>query len=308
MDIYQRIWDADQAGSGIQALLPGQPKDPQRGYVVVDEKREASPQHHLMSEFLIPDAKAKTYLLARRLFNNYTLDQTKRENDKPEESDEVHDLLDAIVQSPPMDVARQFIEEQSGARISPFRFYQMLHQVWFTRFDSGENYDLSGFEHIVIGEQKEGKVQGYHFWYKYLLDDGLVTTEGSPLGDHITYMGAKDEGPRVPECVTIAYKWDAFDYESGQTRPLIKPIGGFFVGPSIEGLMALVMARFALEARAPKQAIINSALYNLQLYRSPSGRELRTCYPEFVRVVGDNEASAPAPAPPQPAPPQPVTP
>jgi hypothetical protein len=295
MDIYQQIWDADQAGSGVQALLPGQPKDPERGYVVVEEKLEKSPQHHLMSEFLIPEKKARTYALARKLFNNYTLDQTKRENDTPEESEEVHDLLYGIVESPPMQVARQYIEEQGGMRVSPARFYQMLHQAWFTRFDIGENYDLTGFEHIVIGEQKEGKVQGYHFWYKYLLDDGLVTAEGSPLGDHITYMGGKDTGQRVPESVTIAYQWDAYDYEAKKTRPLIKPVGGFFVGCSIEGLMALIMARFVLEARAPKQATINTGLYNLQLFRSPSGRELRTCYPEFVRVVGDGAAPAPAP-------------
>ncbi len=293
IDIYQRIWDADQGGSGVPALLPGQPKDPARGYIVVDEKLEKSPDHHLLSEYVIPPHKAKTYTIAQKLFNNYTLDQTKRENDTPQEGEEVHELLDTIIDSPPMVVARQYIEEQGNIRISSQRFYQMLWQIWFTRFDMGENYDLTGFEHVIIGEQKQGKVQGYHFWYKYLLDDGLVTDSGSPLGDHITYMGGKDTRERVPESVSLAYQWDAFDYESGKTRPLIKPLGGFFVGCSIEGLMALITARFMPEARSPKQANINNGLYNLQLFRSPGGRELRTCYPEFVRCV--NAAATPTP-------------
>jgi hypothetical protein len=298
IDIYQRIWDADQGGSGVQALLPGQPKDATRGFVVVDEKLDKSPDHHILSEYVIPPSKAKTYLLAQKLFNNYTLDQTKRETETPEEAEEVHELLDAIVESPPMLVARQYIEEQGNIRVSSARFYQMLYQAWFTRFDMGDNSDLSGFEHVVIGEQKQGKVQGYHFWYKYLLDDGLVTTESSPLGDHITYLGGKDTRERVPESVTLAYQWDAFDYETGKTRPLIKPIGGFFVGCSIEGLMALITARFVPDARSPKQATINSGLYNLPLYRSPSGRELRTCFPEFVRCTsGDGEAQSSPPTP-----------
>src|SRR3954470_10189188 len=102
IDIYQQIWDADQSGSGVQPLLPGQPKDTQRGYVMVDEKLEKSPDHHILSEYIIPPHKAKTYLIAQKLFNNYTLDQTKRETETPEEAEEVHELLDAIVDSPPM--------------------------------------------------------------------------------------------------------------------------------------------------------------------------------------------------------------
>ena len=35
----------------------------------------------------------------------------------------------------------------------------------------GADPALSGFEHVVVGEQEGAKAQGYHFWYKYYLDD-----------------------------------------------------------------------------------------------------------------------------------------
>src|SRR5262245_42013018 len=92
-------------------------------------------------------------------------------------------------------------------------------------------------------------------------------------------------GDDTPDVVTLKYEVRVFDFESGRFRKLIKPIGGFHVGPSAEGLMAMGTVRCLAEANAPKKAEINGNRYNLKLFRSPNDRNLRTFFPEFAGKV-----------------------
>jgi poly(U)-specific endoribonuclease len=85
--------------------------------------------------------------------------------------------------------------------------------------------------------------------------------------------------------VTISYRWHAPDYDRKALRPLTKKIGGFFVGCSVEGLLALGSVRAHLGARAPKEAIINGARSNLKVFHSPNNRHIRTFYPVFMGAV-----------------------
>jgi poly(U)-specific endoribonuclease len=92
-------------------------------------------------------------------------------------------------------------------------------------------------------------------------------------------------GDKTPDVVTLSYKWRAFDYKAKKFRTLTKPIGGFWVGPSAEGLMAIGTVRFLNDVFAPKKAEINNVRYNLSMFRSPNGRNLRTFFPEFVEML-----------------------
>ncbi|MEM7716754.1 MAG: lamin tail domain-containing protein [Cyanobacteria bacterium P01_A01_bin.68] len=296
MDIYQQIWDADQAGNGIRAILPDGIKDEAAGYVVVDENGKNNPDHVIFPEVKIPENKLATYKLCEKLLNNYALSQTQPEENTAEEIEEVQVFLNAILNSPPMKVAREYVEKQIAQTITDSRWYQILYDIWFLQYDKENNQDLSGFEHVIVGEQKGGKIGGYHFWYKYHLDD-IIGFLGS---DDISYIGTRYDGknpktgPRtpqgkvVPEVVTLAYKWEAYDYQAKQRRPLYKSIGGFWVGCSIEGLMALGTVRCLIAARAPKEAIINNAKYALRVFRSPNKQSMRTFYPEFLGLVEES--------------------
>ena len=289
-NIYQRIWDADQEENGIPAITPEGEKDPNRGYVVVDEQGTTDQSHAIFPEVNIPEQKRQTYDLCKKLFNNYTLDQTKPEMNTPEEDAEVHTLLETIIETKPMQLAREFVEQQSGEPMPVMRWYQKLVDICFRQYDQGENQDLSGFEHVIVGEQKGGKIGGYHFWYKYHLDDSA----GFLGKDDIAYIGTRYDGPKgregslasqgrlVPEVVTLAYRWQAYDYQAMQRRSLNKKIGGFWVGCSIEGLMALGAVRFISQARAPKEAEINGSNYALKLFRSQDNKSVRTFYPVFL--------------------------
>lgn len=307
MSIYQEIWDADQSGSGVPAILPGVAGNPDTGFVRVAAQASGDPDFRVLPEVVIPAAKLRSYELVRALFDNYALAERDPETETPQEREEIHNLLALIVDSAPMQVARRYVEIETGTVISTERWYSTLLELWFRPFSQGGDPHLSGFEHVVVGEQEGAKVQGYHFWFKYLLDDGLAAAIGRDQlpgfrNDRIVYVrGLYQNGQeRFPESVTISYRWDAPDYDNQTTRPLTKPVGGFFVGCSIEGLMALGTVRAHLGARAPKEAVINGARYDLKVFRSDNNQHLRTFYPVFL-----GEAGAP-PTPPMPPTPTPT--
>lgn len=142
-----------------------------------------------------------------------------------------------------MATAREHLERGRGEGYSRDQWQELIFDVWFRQFDDGRNRDLSGFEHVAIGEQRGGTVNGHHFWYKYYLDDWPVFLDS----DDVDYDGSRYDGPnrrdgrltalgrQVPEIATFGYRWDAYDFDAGQRRSLYKPIGGFWIGCNIEG-------------------------------------------------------------------------
>ena len=150
MDIYQRIWNADLEGNGIQAVLQESDADPAEGFVVVDEQGQGA-DHRLFPKVHIPDAKAGTYELCRHLFNNYRLDKTKREIKTPAEDQEVFSLLDTIFDSPPMQVAREFVEAQTAETWGQQRWTATLKRsrsIWFSSSSSCMACSMTGMSPV----------------------------------------------------------------------------------------------------------------------------------------------------------------
>ena len=290
-DIYQQIWDADQAEAGVTPILYSEQGDPATEFVQVNSDLDsADPQLKVLTKAVIPDSKRRSYDLCRLLFNNYALPERDEETETEREREEVHDLVHHMADTAPMQVAREYVATATGTSLSRERWYNTLMEMWFRRFSMGGDPALSGFEHVVVGEQEGAKAQGYHFWYKYYLDDGFARqVDGAEEvfpgldSDRIVYRGSRMGGGQhqFPESVTISYRWHAPDYDRDAMRPLTKPTGGFFVGCSVEGLLALGSVRAHVGARAPKQAVINGARYDLKVFRSGNNRHVRTFYPMF---------------------------
>lgn len=296
-DIYQQIWDADlEKGCGVKAYRSDEgPTDEQKaaGYVLVDE--EADPDttnddledHRLLVDVSIPEQKMESYKRVSALFNNYVLDQTKIDPVLSEESTEIQDFLEWVVATPSNVIARNYLSEQTGETVSEDAWWAILERVWFERYDMGANKNLSGFEHSIVGEQKQGKVNGYHFWYKYHVDEAfeVPNTDGTTK-DLISVLGFKHtHDDETPDVATLSFKWNAFDYVAREFRPLTKPKGGFWIGPSIEALLAIGTLAFLPESQAPRQAEINGFRYHLRVHPGSSNRNIRTFYPEFAGPV-----------------------
>lgn len=310
--IYQEIWNADQAANGIEAVLDTENGSFEQGYVRVNANLEthSDPALKVLTKVHIPDHKMHTYEACRSLFNNYTLAEPMEEFDTARERQEMHNFITAIIETEPMNVAKAYIERESGSTVTRERWYNTIVELWFRRFSMGGDPALSGFEHVVVGEQEKSKVQGYHFWWKYFLDDGFadrvddgLSVPNSLSNDRIIYHGSKlKQGQKAfPESVTISYRWHAPDYENMAVRSLFKRIGGFFVGCSVEGLMALGTVRAHKGIRAPSIAVIEGARYDMKLFHSPNRQHIRTFYPMFLGpadVIGPgshNPTVAPVP-------------
>lgn len=153
-NIYQQIWDADQSGAGIKPLLDTQTGDPATGFVKVNSNLNAENRDlKVLTEMIIPSTKQHSYDLSRTLFDNYALPERDEEIETPQEREEVHDLVHAMVDTPPMQVAREYLSTATQTAITRERMYNTIMEMWFRRFLMGGDPHLTGFEHVVVGEQ-----------------------------------------------------------------------------------------------------------------------------------------------------------
>jgi poly(U)-specific endoribonuclease len=151
--------------------------DPARGFVRVDQRGGRDPEHRLFAEVQIPAHKRRTYDLCQALFDNYRLDQSKPEDNQSAEAREILALIEAVADSAPMVAARAHLEARNGASYSSDAWQELIFELWFRQFDLGSNLDLSGFEHVVVGEQKGGEVNGHHFWYEDYSSDKVTSSQ-----------------------------------------------------------------------------------------------------------------------------------
>jgi len=301
--IYQDIWDADQALNGVPGIIPSDPRDEKRGYVVVDEPRgnfieRSNLDKNIITKVVIPDSKRATYELVKKLFDNYTLDQSKPETPQTsEEKAEIANFINAIKDTAPMKVARKFIEAEEGAFLTDAEWYDAIDTLWFDIYDfTNSTPQRSGFEHIFVGEKNKSKLGGYHFWYKYYLDDQAL--DGYANGqDNIEYLRPRyfdlaDEGPINPNAATLRYRYNAYDFENNKSQELYKSTGGFDIGESPEGLIALGMACF-YDPRKTKTTVINNVKLEMVLFAAgPDNRSINSFFSKFkgftvIPVVGE---------------------
>lgn len=279
MTIYQTIWDADLSCNGIQAISVPEQKDYSTGFVLVDTT-VCSPDHHIFKEVYIPEWKKRSYQLVEKLFDNYTINQRKREKQTRIEALEEAEFLNMAIQSLPLKIAKQYIEEKWDRKINQQQWYTFLYELWFRPFQFDGGIDLTGFEHVFIGEQKKRELVGHHFWYKYWLEDSADWNKQKKDLIELLEMDKLDSS--YPVVITVGYRLQAYDYKNRRFIPISKKRSAFFVGLSAEGLLALGTVRALLEKDASEFFVVNNKTYKLEMYKSPDGKSIRTFYPRYV--------------------------
>lgn len=307
--VYQSIFDADIAeASGVRAVLSHEPKSDSEGYVLVNEVLDAPRGHDVLAKVVIPEQKRATYALAEKLFDNYILSASRPDDlDAPEHLTEVNALLDAVLDSAPMRLARAFINRSYNVKLSDPQWRNLVQVAWFRPFRSGSSRSRNGFEHVLLGEMsRSGKLGGLHWWYFYDYHEEDISYDGANYGS-----GDASSGLAAPEVVTMSFSWEVeFD---NRTQDLNKPKGGFFVGPSVEGMMALGMVRLYDGQGDAADVVMEGMELGLRMYREggekyPSienPKAINTFFPALKRVLGSDVILRP-PTPPT-RPPQPTT-
>ena len=57
------------------------------------------------------------------------------------------------------------MQQLADANVGAFK--QQLHQMWFSAYRREIQNDSSGFEHVFVGEARDGQVIGLHNWIQF---------------------------------------------------------------------------------------------------------------------------------------------
>ena len=93
-------------------------------------------------------------------------------------------------------------------------FCNVVYDCWFAPYRRVRNNDSSGFEHVFVGEEKDGKITGLHNWIQYYIEE----KKGSI--DYLGWVGKQDQdnGDDV-NLVSVAFAWADDDPET-ETKPM----------------------------------------------------------------------------------------
>jgi hypothetical protein len=93
-------------------------------------------------------------------------------------------------------------------------FQNVVYDCWFTPYRRVTNNDSSGFEHVMVGEEKDGKITGLHNWIQYYVEEKKGNI------DYLGWVGKQDQnnGDDV-NLVSVAFAWADDDPET-EVKPM----------------------------------------------------------------------------------------
>jgi len=107
---------------------------------------------------------------------------------KQEQRLEIWSFLDAVWETAPMQFCHEYCHAKDPSKVPSDRrgFLKLLHNVWFEMYrrERGGRTDSSGFEHVFVGEEKNGDVSGFHNWIQFYLKEQKGTLASRQLGSH----------------------------------------------------------------------------------------------------------------------------
>jgi len=176
----------------------------------------------------------ETYSTFMKLMDNYSSETGKQETITEEEINEQWAFIDAICDTDVMKYTHQWLAQKELAPEEMDDFKECLNDIWFNMY--GRSYqerkrrveDSSAFEHIFVGETRDGEILGFHNWLRFyqLEKAGAIDYRGYyPKWGH--------ENDEQPVSITIKFQIEAKGME------LEKPKGGFLLGTSPEFEIAL---------------------------------------------------------------------
>lgn len=185
-----------------------------------------------------------TFNAFRSLLDNYSAYTGDEEEVTQKEVKEMRSFLSAVMETAPMKYCHQYClakgVEYDGDPIPDDEtdFKEVLNSIWFKLYSrSGggrrKKMDSSGFEHVFVGEVKNGQVSGFHNWIMFWLEErkGNIDYRGyiKPRSRDST-AETNDDDP----VLTLQFSWNGVE----------KFVGTSFIGVSPEFELALYTMAF----------------------------------------------------------------
>ena len=166
-DVFQRMWDEDdnRAVMGKDLLL-----NMGRRTFTRDQSadRSSEPLFEYVDESLF---ERESYRRFYDLLDNYESAVGVEEVMTKQEILEMKKFIDIVVESSPMKIAHEYLVSKGWAPEDKQEYKDWLWDVWFTLYKRGRGRrmkgDSSGFEHVFVGEIRNGNVIGFHNWIQF---------------------------------------------------------------------------------------------------------------------------------------------
>ena len=264
----QHLWDLD-----ANRITPNE------DYVInVQSGKKPYQKHDGADEPLFTSVDASvfrrpTYKTFYALLDNYVAQTGTEEKVTDAERQEVWDFLTAIMQTAPMQFCHKYCHANNPNVPSDTKgFLKLLHKIWFDMYRRSGTTDSSGFEHVFVGEVKDGKVSGFHNWIMFYLEEkkGNVDYRGyiKPRGNNEAETNSDDH------ILTLQFSWNGVE----------KMVGTSFIGVSPEFEMALYTTCF-LVGKENNKVTLNTGTdefdLNIKVYTMAHDK-IGTSYPEAL--------------------------
>jgi len=224
-----KLWslDSNRLNPGVQYTI-----DLQKGKKAYN-KGDAAPDP--LFSWIKPEVlKRPTFAKFIDLLDNYERSTGTSETETSEERKENVDFINEIMLTAPMQYAHAYLSKKGKVSKDAQKFKQQLYQVWFQFYRRETANDSSGFEHVFVGEEKDGKITGFHNWIQMYLE------EKAGRLDYKGYIVPRDRRSKHPDdwqqVITVQFSWE----------DELKDISSSFIGVSPEFEFALYTLCFLM--------------------------------------------------------------
>jgi len=178
--------------------------------------------------------KRPTFSKFVALLDNYERSTGTAETESTVERKENIDFINEIMLTSCMQYCHAYLVKKGKTSKDVIKFKQQLYQIWFKFYRRETANDSSGFEHVFVGEEKDGKITGFHNWIQMYLE------EKAGRLDYKGFIFPRDRRSKLPDdeqqVVTVQFSWE----------DELKDISSSFIGVTPEFEFALYTLCFLM--------------------------------------------------------------
>lgn len=216
-----------------------------------------------------------TYSSFYRLLDNYERETGQSEKVTQQEVHENRHFIDEIVKTKPIQYLHNYLVAKDLAPEDLQKFKYQLYNLWFGLFSRESHNDSSAFEHVFVGEIRDGKVIGFHNWIQLFIEErkGGVDYKG-----FICPRKKRHDPDYVPDAddrlISLNFTWGREE----------KSVSSTFLGVSPEFEVALYTLCFYC-GQENNHMHLDEYNVNIKCYKF-RGNHLSTSYPEMINKSG----------------------
>ncbi|KAG1706503.1 hypothetical protein DVH05_001651 [Phytophthora capsici] len=215
----------------------------------------------------------RTFKLLFDLLDNYERETGVTERVTPQELAENNAFLNAVIETAPMRYAHAWLVKNKKFTGDMKDFKKKLEFIWFGLYRREVRNDSSGFEHVFVGEEKNGKICGCHNWLQ------VYNEERNGRIDYRGYIRPRQRGCKFMEphnkeqLITFQFQWE----------DEMKPVSTSLIGVSPEFEMALYTMCF-LNGQENNHVQLGPYLCNIKCFEFGRGKDAKigTAFPEAL--------------------------